>query len=90
MNLSSSNIFLSLLLKKDFKSACSIFLKAFDEFSDDLDTNNLVSKYENLLKMLKCFKATFFTCFENEKSNVLRKLLILGAIFDALNSINAK
>ncbi len=90
MNLSGSNTFLSHLLKKDFKSACSIFFKAFDEFSDDLESNNLVSNYENLLKMLKCHKATFFTCFENEKSNVLRKLLILGAIFDALNSINDK
>lgn len=36
--------------------------------------------------MIKCFKATTFSSFESEKSNVLRKLLIIGGTFDALNS----
>ena len=82
----NNNKFLVYVLNKDFKSAGIHFYKLFDEFSDCLDGNNLIVSYEKILNCIKCFRSTFISYFENEKTIILRKLLILSSAFDALNS----
>lgn len=78
--------FLIYILKKDFKSAGLLFFQLFNEFSDNFDGDNIVINYEKILNCVKCFRSTFISSFDTEKSIILRKLLILSSTFDALNS----